>query len=87
MENTKRIAIVPGSFDPITIGHLDILRRAAEEYDTVYLAIMINPEKQYMFTMAQRKQIAEAAVCDMENVKVITSCYGVYPRSYMLAPL
>ena len=73
MNAVKRIAIVPGSFDPITVGHLDIVQRAAEAYDIVYLAIMINPEKQYMFTMVQRKQLAEAAVRSMDNVKVITS--------------
>ncbi len=68
-----RIAIVPGSFDPITVGHLDLVRRAAEDYDTVYLAVMINSQKQYMFTMEQRKQIAEAAVSGLDNVCVITS--------------
>ncbi len=72
-EESKRIAIVPGSFDPITIGHLDLLRRAAKDYDTVYLAVMINSEKQYMFTMEQRKRIAQAAVRDLDNVVVIAS--------------
>ena len=70
---SKRIAIVPGSFDPITKGHLDIVQRAAVSYDIVYLAIMINPEKKYMFTMDQRKRIAEAVVSSIANVRVITS--------------
>lgn len=72
-EVKNRIAIVPGSFDPITVGHLDLVRRAAEDYDTVYLAVMINSEKQYMFTMEQRKQIAQAAVRGLRNVTVISS--------------
>lgn len=72
-QKSKRIAIVPGSFDPITVGHLDVVCRAAKEYDTVYLAVMINAEKSYMFTMEQRKRIAEAAVKGITNVVVITS--------------
>ena len=68
-----RIAIVPGSFDPITNGHVDIVKRASHMYDRVYLAVMINETKQYMFTMEQRKRIAEAAVKDIPNVTVIAS--------------
>ena len=45
----KKIAIVPGSFDPITYGHIDIVKRASTMYDTVYLAVMINDRKQYLF--------------------------------------
>ena len=74
MQNSnKRIAIVPGSFDPITYGHIDIVQRAAEEYDHVYLAVMINREKSYMFTIEQRKRIALAAVAKLPNVEVISS--------------
>ena len=50
-ELIKGIAVVPGSFDPITLGHVDIVKRALEKYETVVLAIMINPKKNYMFTM------------------------------------
>lgn len=74
METKKeRIAIVPGSFDPITHGHVNIARRAAELYDKVYLAVMINDQKKYMFTLDERKRIAEAATCDIENLEVISS--------------
>lgn len=73
MQNEQRIAIVPGSFDPITLGHLDILKRAAEQYDKVYLAVMINAEKNYMFTLEQRTKIAKAAVKELDNVSVISS--------------
>ncbi len=69
----SNIAIVPGSFDPITNGHVDIVRRAAEQYDKVYLAVMVNPEKQYMFTMEQRTEIARAALCDIPKAEVISS--------------
>ncbi|MBO5937952.1 MAG: pantetheine-phosphate adenylyltransferase [Clostridia bacterium] len=69
----QKIAIVPGSFDPITLGHLDIIERAAALYDLVYVAVMVNSEKSYMFSMEQRKRIAEAAVGNCPNVKVISS--------------
>ena len=67
------VAIVPGSFDPITNGHVNIAKRAAELYDKVYLAVMINSEKSYMFTLEERKRIAEAALSDVNNVLVISS--------------
>ena len=73
MSKSKRIAIVPGSFDPITYGHIDIVKRAAAEYDTVYLAVMINDSKKYMFDMTQREAIAGACLDDIANVKVISS--------------
>ena len=72
-EYKKDVAIVPGSFDPITNGHVNIVKRAADMYGKVYLAVMINPSKQYMFTIEERKSIAEAAVIDIPNVEVITS--------------
>ena len=67
------IAIVPGSFDPITIGHIDIVKRAAAIHRQVYLAVMINSEKKYMFSMEERERIAKAAVADIPNAEVISS--------------
>lgn len=69
----ERIAIVPGSFDPITIGHIDLVRRAAEQYDLVYLAVMINRDKEYTFTLEERRRLAEVALRDIADVKVISS--------------
>ena len=69
----KEIAIVPGSFDPITNGHLFVINEAAREYKTVYVAVMINSEKTYMFDIQARKAIAEAATKNIPNVKVIMS--------------
>ncbi len=73
MSKKVNIAIVPGSFDPITYGHIDIVKRAAKQYDVVYLAVMINTQKEYMFSISERKQIAMAALADIENVEVISS--------------
>ena len=72
-EGKKKIAIVPGSFDPITYGHIDLVQRASEVYDKVYLAVMINRDKQYMFSMEERTRIAMAAVEEFDNVEVISS--------------
>ena len=58
-EKKARIAIVPGSFDPITVGHIDILKRAAALYDKVYLALLINPDKKYLFDTETRIEIAK----------------------------
>ncbi len=73
MKDGKTIAIVPGSFDPITYGHIDIAKRAAQSYDEVYLAVMINDQKKYMFSIEERANIASLALKDVGNVNVITS--------------
>lgn len=72
-QKKERIAIVPGSFDPITVGHLDILRRATELYDRVYLAVMINRDKEYMFSLEERSRLASIAVQGLDRVEVISS--------------
>ncbi len=68
-----RACIIPGSFDPFTIGHLDIVARASKLFDKVYVAIMVNPEKQGTFDFRQRKLIAEATCTGISNVSVITA--------------
>ncbi len=66
----KTKAIVSGSFDPITLGHLDIIKRAASVFDEVYAVIFINSEKKYLFTLEQRLSMLSAACSDLPNVKV-----------------
>lgn len=73
MKDGKTVAIVPGSFDPITYGHIDIVKRAAELYDTVYLAVMINDTKKYLFNIEEREEIARLALDGISNVCVISS--------------
>ncbi|MBQ7335347.1 MAG: pantetheine-phosphate adenylyltransferase [Clostridia bacterium] len=65
------LAIVPGSFDPMTLGHLDIVANAAKRYDEVIVAVMINPAKRYRFDMKMRVKIAECTVAGLSNVRVI----------------
>lgn len=64
-------AIVPGSFDPMTLGHLSLIKRVAAEYDRVTVAVMINPDKQYLFNTEERVAIAKATVEELSNVEVI----------------
>lgn len=62
--------IVPGSYDPVTLGHLDIIRRAAEENDEVYAVIFVNPEKSYTFSLDDRVRMLMLATDEYENVLV-----------------
>ena len=75
-------ALIPGSFDPITLGHLDIITRAAARFDKVTVAVMTNdmqkyvqgaPVKQYAFTLSERREMAEAACAHLPNVEVISA--------------
>lgn len=63
-----RIAIYPGSFDPITFGHLDITRRAARLFDHVYVAVMRNIEKKPLFDVTDRLEMIRASTADIANV-------------------
>ena len=64
-------AMYPGTFDPITLGHEDLVRRAARLYDQVVVAIAANPgSKEPMFSFDERVELANAALGDLENVKV-----------------
>ncbi|WP_431159133.1 pantetheine-phosphate adenylyltransferase [Winogradskyella poriferorum] len=67
-----RRAIFPGSFDPITLGHYDIIKRGVKLFDEVIVAIGINAEKKYMFSLEQRKAFIEEAFKNEPKVKVTT---------------
>ena len=66
------IAIVPGSFDPMTLGHLELIKEVSTMYDEVVVAVMVNAEKTYLFDMDTRLEIARLTVSELENVKVIS---------------
>lgn len=66
----RKIAIVPGSFDPITYGHIDIIKRSADLFDEVIVAILVNPDKKYLFTLEERVNMIEESVAGIKNVKV-----------------
>ncbi len=67
-----RKAIFPGSFDPITLGHYDLIKRSIPLFDEIVVAIGINAEKKYMFTLDERKNFIEASFADEPKVSVVT---------------
>ena len=67
-----RTVIYPGSFDPPTFGHLDVIKRAARLFDKVIVAVADNTEKKSMFTLTQRKLLLTTMVKDMKNVSTTT---------------
>ncbi|WP_434784123.1 pantetheine-phosphate adenylyltransferase [Kurthia gibsonii] len=71
--NVDKIAVVPGSFDPITNGHLDIIQRAADIFDVVYVAVMNNSAKKPLFNVEERIDLIQQVTKDMPNVKVESS--------------
>jgi pantetheine-phosphate adenylyltransferase len=64
-------AICPGSFDPVTNGHLDIIRRASRTFDAVVVTIMVNVRKQPLFTLGERITMLTEALSDLPNVTVL----------------
>lgn len=66
-------AIYPGTFDPITIGHLDIIERAAKTFDEVYVAIMINKTKKCTFSLDERIDFIKRCTAHINNVHVVYS--------------
>lgn len=65
-----RIAVFPGSFDPITLGHYDIVERAVPLFDKIIIAIGQNSQKKYMFSLEQRKEFIKKTFADFPTVEV-----------------
>jgi pantetheine-phosphate adenylyltransferase len=64
------VALCPGTFDPVTNGHLDIIRRAAKSFDSVIVAVLENPGKEPLFSLEERVAMLKEAVADVEGVEV-----------------
>lgn len=73
MENKNVIAVYPGSFDPVSNGHLDIIRRASKIFDTVYVLVSINPVKNYCFSTQERVFMLKECTKDLPNVIIEAS--------------
>ena len=65
------IAIYPGSFDPVTLGHIDIVTRASQLYDKVVMAVVKNPSKAHRFTPEERVELIEQCTSELNNIEVI----------------
>lgn len=66
----KDTALYPGTFDPVTLGHVDIIRRATRLFDKLVVAVADNPEKQSLFTVKERVKLLEQATGDIEKATV-----------------
>nr|BFD58425.1 pantetheine-phosphate adenylyltransferase [Bdellovibrio sp. CKG001]BFD61854.1 pantetheine-phosphate adenylyltransferase [Bdellovibrio sp. HM001]BFD65681.1 pantetheine-phosphate adenylyltransferase [Bdellovibrio sp. HAGR004] len=77
----SRIAVYPGSFDPITMGHVDIINRISPLYDQVIVLVAQSSQKQSMFTGEERKQLIEKSLAHLKNVKV--DIFGGLTVEYM----
>lgn len=76
-------AIVTGSFDPITLGHMEIIKYACEKYEQVYVVALVNEAKEYMFTMEQKKKLIELSIGKFKNA--VADAYVGYTADYMHA--
>jgi pantetheine-phosphate adenylyltransferase len=76
----NRIAVVPGSFDPVTLGHLDVIERAAGLFDEVHVLVVHNPDKAALLPIAQRVALLEQSIRDArmpENITVASWSVGL----------
>ena len=68
---TPRIGVYPGTFDPFTLGHLDIIRRGANLVDRLVIGVTTNPSKEPMFSVAERLNMVRREIADIANVEVV----------------
>ena len=68
----RRIAVCPGSFDPVTLGHLDIIKRASKMFGKVYIAVLVNSSKTPSFSIEERIELLSDAVKGLDNVEIVS---------------
>lgn len=71
-QQSPRIAVYPGSFDPITLGHLNVMERASKLFDRLIVGVGVNIEKQTLFTADERHRLIHDATAHLENVEIRT---------------
>lgn len=67
------LALIPGSFDPMTLGHLSLVKEALKRYDEAVVAVMNNDKKTYLFDLPTRRRLAELTVAGLPRVRVVAS--------------
>jgi pantetheine-phosphate adenylyltransferase len=72
MANHPRVAVFPGQFDPITNGHLDVIRRATALFDEVVVGVGVNPDKKELFTLDERFELIQALIANIPNARAET---------------
>jgi pantetheine-phosphate adenylyltransferase len=68
----QRVAIYPGSFDPVTNGHLDVVERGLKIFDKLIVAILVNPNKTFLFTLEERIEMLRESLKEFANVEIDT---------------
>ena len=71
-DRPERIAVYPGTFDPLTNGHVDIIERGAALFDRIVVAILVNPEKSPLFSVAERVEMTRSVFASRPGVEVDT---------------
>ncbi|WP_168583565.1 pantetheine-phosphate adenylyltransferase [Gephyromycinifex aptenodytis] len=70
--STTRRCVCPGSYDPVTLGHVDVIERASKLYDEVVVAVLFNPDKVGMFTPQERVELLQDELAHLSGVRVVT---------------
>lgn len=70
MNKKERVAVYPGTFDPVTYGHLDIIRRSAKQFDRLIVAVLNNSSKNPLFSVDERKALLTEVTSDIPNVEI-----------------
>ena len=73
----SRVAVFPGSFDPITNAHLDVVRRAADLFDRLVIGVLTNPAKQPLFSAAERVELIQSCVADLGDSVTVEAFEGL----------
>ncbi len=85
-----KIGLYPGTFDPITIGHMDVIDKGSRIFDKLYVCILHNPEKQELFSLNDRLEMIKSSVSNYKNVEVVSydaltvDACKLYNASYIL---
>ncbi|GGH16764.1 pantetheine-phosphate adenylyltransferase [Paenibacillus segetis] len=70
MSKQMRVAVYPGSFDPVTKGHMDIIQRASRQFDKLIVAVLNNTSKSPLFSVEERKELLSSATSHLDNVEI-----------------
>lgn len=70
MKKQMRVAVYPGSFDPVTTGHMDIIQRASRRFDKLIVAVLNNTSKSPLFSVEERKELLSSATSHLDNVEI-----------------
>lgn len=77
-------AIIPGSFDPITLGHLDIIERSSKIFDEITVCLLVNPDKKTVFSIKEREKLITKSISTIENCdKIVVDSYNGLLIDYM----